>query len=96
MTEARACKRLGTACGRPRLPALVPVRAALRGGRIAGLRTASPVYAFHGSRPGSKVRWRRGAQRIGRALLVGCSGPPRSWLACARASSSRSAGSRAT
>jgi hypothetical protein len=87
MTESRARERLGEprASGRG-FARWCTLRATFAGGRIARLRTASPIYTFHGVHPGSRVRWRTGTHRIGRNLVVGVRGHRVRWLACARAS----------
>jgi hypothetical protein len=87
MTEQRARRLLGD----PRSahgPTLswCTLRATFRRGRIAALRTSSPIYALHGIHVGSRVRWRSGAHRIGRNVTVGVRGHRVRWLACARAS----------
>jgi hypothetical protein len=87
MTEARALDRLGQprASGRD-FARWCTLRATFKDGRVARLRTGSPIYAFRGIHPGSRVRWRAGAHRIGRNLVVGVHGHRVRWLACARAS----------
>jgi hypothetical protein len=62
------------------------LRARFRRGRIAALRTGSPIYSLHGLRAGSRVRWPSGAHRIGRNVAVGVRGHRVRWLACARVS----------
>jgi hypothetical protein len=87
MTEARARELLGEprAAGR-NFARWCTLRATLRHGRIAALRTDSPIYALHGIRVGSRVRWRAGMHRIGRNVAIGVRGHRVRWLACARAS----------
>jgi hypothetical protein len=87
MTEAEARERLGEprASGRG-FARWCTLRATFRRGRIAALRTDSPVYALHGIHVGSRVRWRAGVHGIGRNVAIGVRGHRVRWLACARAS----------
>jgi hypothetical protein len=87
MTERRARELLGAPRStRGRTVSWCTLRATFSRARIVRLRTSSPIYGFHGVRPGSRVRWRAGRHRIGRNVVVGVREHRVRWLACARAS----------
>jgi hypothetical protein len=87
MTEERARALLGDPRGaHGHTLAWCTLRATFRRGRIAALRTSSPIYSLHGVRVGSRVRWRSGTHRIGRHIAIGVRGHHVRWLACARVS----------
>jgi hypothetical protein len=87
MTDQRARALLGEPRrARGHTLAWCTLRATFRRGRIAALRTSSPIYSLHGVRVGGPVRWRSGTHRIGRNIAIGVRGHRVRWLACARAS----------
>jgi hypothetical protein len=82
MTEARARAVLGDPrAAHGRTLEWCTLRATFRRGRIAMLRTSSPIYALHRVHVGSRVRWRSGTHRIGRNVAVGVRGHRVRWLA---------------